>query len=100
MTAVAAECRSANKGQYRALLASFDAAYRNMKSSSGEFNNALLEVAAGPPPHEERSCVDRASMAYEAAREEFQLAAAMLNVFLIGQIISSRSTIQAAASSG
>ena len=97
MTAVAAECRSANEGQYRTLLASFDAAYRNMKNASEDFNSALLEASAGPPPHEGRSRIDRASRAYEDAREEFQLAVAMLNVFLIGQIISSRSTIQAAA---
>ena len=100
MTAVAAECRSANKIQYRTLLANFDAAYRNMKNSSEDFNNALLEGSAGPPPQEGRSRVDRACRAYEDAREEFQLAAAMLNVFLIGQIVSSRSTIQAAATHG
>jgi hypothetical protein len=99
MTAVAVECRSANQSQYRTLLANFDAAYRNMKNASEDFNNALLEVAAGPPPREGRSRIDRASMAYEAAREEFQLAVAMLNVFLIGQILASRPTVQAAAES-
>jgi len=97
MTAAAAECRSANRAEYRTLLANFDAAYRNMKSCSEGFNNALLEVSAGPPPHEGRSRVDRASMAYEDAREQFQFAVAMLNVFLIGQIVSSHSTVQSAA---
>ncbi len=99
MTAIA-ECKSANESPYRTLLANFDAAYRNMKYASEEFNNALLESSAGPTPPEGRSRVDRASRAYEDAREEFQLAVAMLNVFLIGQIVSSRSTIQSAASHG
>ena len=99
MTAGAAECRTANKDQYRTLLANFDAAYRSMKSSSEEFNNALLDVSADVPQQDGRSRIDRASRAYEDAREEFQLAVALLNVYLIGQIISSRSTTQQAQQS-
>jgi hypothetical protein len=93
MTAVA-ECRSANQTQYRTLLANFDAAYRNMKNSSEDFNTALLEFSAGPSAYEGRSRIDRASTAYEDALEQFQLAVAKLNEFLIGQIVSSRSAIQ------
>ncbi len=99
MTAIA-ECKSANGTQYRTLLANFDAAYRNKKNSSEDFNNALLGFSAGPPPHEGRSRIDSASRAYEDARAEFQFAVARLNEFLIGQIVSSRSTIQSAASHG
>jgi hypothetical protein len=100
MSALVADCRSANASHYRTLLANFDAAYRNKKNSSEDFNKALLEFSAGPPPHEGRSRIDRASTAYENAREEFTFAVARLNEFLIGQIVSSRSTIQAAASHG
>ena len=89
-----------NTSHYRTLLASFDAAYRNKKKSSEDFNKTLLEFSAGPPSDEGRSHIDRASTAYEDAREEFMLAMAKLNEFLIGQIVSSRSTIQAAASHG
>jgi hypothetical protein len=97
MSALPVVCRSANEGQYHTLLASFDAAYRNMKNSSEGFNSVLLGVPAEFPEQEGRSRIDRASRAYENAREEFQCAVAKLNEFLIGQIISSRSTIQAAS---
>jgi hypothetical protein len=100
MTVLTAEYGSASESQYRYLLANFDAAYRNMKSSSEHFNTALAEVSGGLPQHEARSRIDQAGRAFENAREEFMLAVAKLNEFLIGRIISSRSTIQASASHG
>jgi len=102
MSVLTAEYRSASESQcrYRTLLANFDAAYRNMKSSSEDFNNALAEVSGGLPQHEAKSRIDQAGRAFENAREEFMFAVAKLNAFLIGQIISSRSSIQASASHG
>jgi hypothetical protein len=98
MTVLSTECRSASGSQYGILLANFDAAYRTMKNSSEDFNNALAEVSTGQYQHEGRSRIDYAGRAYEDAREEFMFAVAKLNEFLIGQIISSRSSIRAAAS--
>jgi hypothetical protein len=99
MTAFA-ECRTASQSQYRTLLADFDAAYRQLKELSEDFNNALAEASAGQYQHEGRSRIDYAGRAYEDAREEFMFAVRKLNEFLIGQIVSSRSSIQAAASHG
>jgi hypothetical protein len=96
---VVAECRSASESQYRILLAHFDAAYRNLKEASETFNNTLAEFSAGQYQYEGRSRIDYASRAHEDAREEFMLAVTELNQFLINQIVSSRSTIRAAASS-
>jgi hypothetical protein len=100
MTVLAPESRSVNGSQYCILLANFDAAYRNMKNASEDFNNALAEVSGGLAQHEGRSRIEGASRAHENAREEFMFAVAKLNEFLIGQIISSRSTLQAAANHG
>jgi hypothetical protein len=93
MTDLAAEPRSGGDSPYRTLLANFEAAYRNMRSSSEDFNNALAEVSAGLNEHAGRTRIDEAGRAYEEARDEFMYAVAKLNEFLIAQIISSRSTI-------
>jgi hypothetical protein len=100
MTAFGAECRSANENQYQTLLADFDAAYRHLKELSEDFNNAVAGVSAGQCQHEGRSRIDYAGRAYEDAREEFMFAVRKLNAFLIGQIVSSRSSIQVAANHG
>jgi hypothetical protein len=100
MTVFPAECRSASESQYQILLANFDRACRNVKQASEDFNNALAAFSAGQSQHEGRSRIDYASRAYEDARQEFMLAVAELNEFVINQIISSRATIREAASHG
>jgi hypothetical protein len=100
MNALVADCRSASQSPYRTLLANFDAAYRNMKNSSENFNNALAAVSAGQNQYEGRSRIDYAGRAYEDARDEFMFAVAKLNQFLISQIVASRSTMHAAANHG
>jgi hypothetical protein len=100
MGVFAVECRSASESQYHILLSNFDAAYRNLKAASETFNNALAEFSAGQYQYEGRSRIDYASRAHEDAREEFMLAVAELNEFLINQIISSRAMIREVASRG
>lgn len=100
MTDLAAECRSASESQYRILLVNFDASYRTLKAASETFNNALAEFSEGQYQYEGVSRIDYASRAQEDARIEFMLAVAELNEFLIGQTVSSRSSIGAAANHG
>jgi hypothetical protein len=93
-TAIAVDSRSAGETRYRSLRGDFDSAYKSMMDSSREFNVVLMDVSAGLSQEERRARKDRASQAYENAHERFMVAVANLNEFMIGRIISSRSSIQ------
>jgi hypothetical protein len=93
MTATAADSRSASENIYRSLRADFDAAYKNMTDASREFTAVLMDVAAERSSEERRARTDSAAQAYEDCHDRFMAAVAKLNKFMIGQIISSRSTI-------
>jgi hypothetical protein len=97
MTAIAMDSRSASENRYRSLRSDFDAAYKNMMDSSREFNVVLMNGTAGLSGDERQARKDSAAHAYEDAQERFRLAVASLNEFMIRQIVSSRSTIQLAA---
>jgi hypothetical protein len=85
--------RPASESAYGALLANVNAAYRNLKNASEDCANALADVPGVPPHDPGISRIARASRAYEDAREEWLLAVAKLNDFMISELISSRSTI-------
>jgi hypothetical protein len=96
MVPIAADS-SPNANLYRSLRVDFDIAYRRMMDSSREFNAVLMCVPAGLSPEEWQTRKDRAALAYEDAHEQFMAAVAKLNEFMVGQIISSRATLQSAA---
>jgi hypothetical protein len=93
MTASAAESRSANENLYRSLRVDFAAAYKNMTDASREFSAVLMNVTAEVSPEERRAHTDCAAQAYQDAHEKFTVAVRKLNDFMIGQIVSSRSSI-------
>jgi hypothetical protein len=93
MTATAANSGSARENIYRSLRADFDAAYKNMTDASREFTAVLMTVPSGLSPQEQQVRKDSAAQAFEDAHDRFMAAVAKLNKFMIGQIISSRSTI-------
>ncbi len=97
MAAIAVDSRSANADLYRSLRVDFDTAYRKMTDSSREFNAVLMCVPAGLSPEEWQARKDGAARAYEDAHEQFMAAVAKLHEFMVGQIISSRSTIHLVA---
>jgi len=97
MAALAVDSRTASENCYRSLLAEFGAAYKGMTDSSREFNTVLMNVPDGLSPEERRARNDGAAEFYEDARVRFMAAVANLNEFRIGQMISSRSAIQLAA---
>lgn len=90
----------ASPSDYGTLLAAFQAASERMKTSSASFNKLLVAVPSDMPEGERRSRIATAASAYEDAREEFLDAVAKLHEFMIGEIISSRSTIQFSATHG
>jgi uncharacterized protein YukE len=97
MAASAADSRSANESLYRSLRADFDAAYKNMTDASREFNAVLMDVTAELSPEQRRARTDCAAQAYQDAHERFKAAVSKLTEFMIGHIISSRSTIHLVA---
>ena len=97
MAALAIGSRSANENCYRSLRAEFDCAYKEMMDSSREFTAVLMNARAELSPEERRARKDKAVQAYEDAHERFMVAVRKLNEFMIGQMISSRSAIQPAA---
>ena len=86
----------ADTSSYRTLLVAFQAAYENLKSSSEKFTALLASGPAGLTDDERRVRVASAAATYETAREEFAIAAANMNEFLIARIISARPSIQMA----
>jgi hypothetical protein len=97
MAASASNSNPASENVYRSLRADFDAAYKNMTDSSREFSAALMDVTAELSPEERRARTDSAAQAYEDAHERFLAAVRKLSEFMIGQMISSRSTIHLVA---
>jgi len=93
MTASAVDSRSASENLYRSLRADFEAAYKNMTDASKEFTAVLMNVRAELSPEERRARTDSAAQAYQDAHEQFTAAVRKLNAFMIGHIVSSRSTI-------
>jgi hypothetical protein len=97
MAASAMDSRSESESRYGLLRADFDAAYKSMTDSSREFSAVLMDVTAELSPEERRARTDSAGQAYEAAHERFMAAVAKLSKFMIGQMISSRSSIHLVA---
>jgi hypothetical protein len=97
MTATTLESGSASEVLYRALRADFDTAYKDMTDSSRAFNTLLMNVTAGLSPEERRVRNIIAAQTYEDAHERFMDAVRKLHEFMIGRIISSRSTIHLVA---
>jgi hypothetical protein len=93
MTARAADSRAASENLYRSLRVDFEAGYRNMTDASKEFTAVLMDVRAELSPEERRARTASAAQAYQDAHERFTAAVRKLNAFMIGQIVSSRSTI-------
>jgi hypothetical protein len=93
MAATAVHSRPEKEQRYGSLRADFDAAYKKMMASSREFNAVLVNVPAGLSPEEQQARKNSAAQAYEDAHARFMSAVAKLNEFMIGQIISSRSTL-------
>ena len=88
---------AADASAYPTRLADFQAAYQNMRSCSQSFNAILAGVPAELTDQERRWLIGGAASVYENAREEFLTASAKLHELLIGEIISFRPTIRAAA---
>jgi hypothetical protein len=97
MSATAVNPRSTNGNPYHSLRAEFEAAYKEMRDLSRDFNAVLMNVPDGLSPEEQRARNDRAAQAYEDARVRFMAAVENLNQFRIGQMVSSRSAIQLVA---
>src|SRR5580658_8416952 len=97
MAASALDSRSASENLYRSLRANFDFAYKNMTDASKEFNAVLMDVTAELSPEQRRARTDSAAQAYQDAHGRFMSAVAQLTEFMIGNIVSSRSTIHLVA---
>ena len=98
MSASAIDFGSVNENRYQSLRGDFDAAYRNMRDSSREFNAVLMTVPAGLSPEERQARKDAAAQVYEEAHERFMVAVAALNQFMVAQIVASRGRMQPPAS--
>ena len=85
-----------NEGLYRVLRAEFDAAYEGMKNSSREFSGILMMLPGVLCPEERKTRKDAAAQAYEDAHQHFLASVRDLNDFLLGHMISSGATPQAA----
>jgi hypothetical protein len=93
MATPAADPRPAADGAYRELLANFHQAYRRVQAASEAFNRVLVEVGPVSDP-ESKLCIPRVSTEYQEANQEFLVAAAKLNQFIVSEAIATRPIIQ------
>jgi|HubBroStandDraft_1064217.scaffolds.fasta_scaffold268963_1 hypothetical protein len=97
MTPGAVDSNSASENRYRSLRADFEASYKNMTDSSREFSAVLMDVTAELSREERRARTDSAAQVYQDAHDRFMTAVSKLTEFMIGHIISSRSSIHLVA---
>jgi hypothetical protein len=87
----------ADASAYRALLAAFETACRNLKTCSASIQALLLETNSGLADSERRARIANTAQAYETARTECMLASANLGAFLIAELVSSAPAVRAEA---
>jgi hypothetical protein len=82
---------AARDSTYDNLLTAFREAYDRMNVASRSFSAVIADMPATLTDQERRSYTSTAAGAYEDAREEFNLASAILSQFLIAQLVSAKS---------
>jgi hypothetical protein len=68
-----------------------------LKKCSEDLRRVIAEVAGGLPYDAAKLRIIGAAQAHEDAREEFEQTVAALNMFMVDEIVSSRSAIRDAA---